>query len=91
MFPGLASSPKNWGCDASAPPRRTRSAVRPSSPTIGFEAVTCIASATLSMVMRASPWASFCYRMRSAGHCDISRAWTEKERNSVPSTRQGCS
>lgn len=45
-LPGLASCPKKRGLDASAVARLTRRVVRPASPTMGFEALTCIASDT---------------------------------------------
>ena len=54
-FPGRASTPKNAKLDLRAPLTFRSRDERPSMPTIGFEAVTCIADAVPSAVIRARP------------------------------------
>src|ERR1700722_7108832 len=57
MFPGRASSPKNWGFSLSASLRLMSSDARPSTPTMGFDSEICKACATCSFVIRANPFA----------------------------------
>lgn len=54
-FPGLPSVPKNSGLEVRALLRLERRDVRPSSPVIGLEEVTCIASFVLSTVIFSNP------------------------------------
>lgn len=79
MFPGRASCPKKCGLAERAVARWMRRVVRPSSPTMGFVSLTCIASATRSTVMRASP-SAVCV-------CVLCVCGTEMDGRTVDTTR----
>lgn len=68
--PGRASAPKKAGLAFSAVLRFCKRDVRPSRPTIGLAAVTCIADAVFCAVMRDKPSARGRMRIRNFGSED---------------------